>query len=267
MVDYSKWDNLDVSDDSDAEPQRSSSSSKTNTAAPSSGSSQAPTTTTSKPDNARYISQALAVAGMAPRQTNPDPPTQEAESDEERPRLSPTLQEYANIHPTNYRSSHEFLTSHPSLIDKSTNSDGLLMKEAFLLALQLEDTDEDPVIRALKAKEEGGKAWAEQTETEKNEIKEVVKQCVHQALLLQYCRLVSPDGKDQSAIGGFFMRLIMPGGYGGSAGKQEEEGGRQRELLMADVETRAGEIIELAREARAEQLREQLTVMMLQGKA
>ncbi|KAM7199127.1 hypothetical protein V8F33_004602 [Rhypophila sp. PSN 637] len=266
MVDYSKWDNLEVSDDSDAKPQ--SSSSKTNTAAPSSGGSQAPTTTTSsKPDNASYISQALAAAGMGPSyKTNPDPPTQEASNkDEEKPRLSPTLQEYANIHLTNYRSSHEFLTSHPSLIDKSTNSDGLLMKEAFLMALQLEDTDEDPSIRALNAKE--GRAEAEQTETEKNEIKELVKQCVHQALLLQYCRLVSPDGKDQSAIGGFFMRLIMPGGYGGSAAGKKEEEGRQRELLMADVETRAGEIIELAKEARAEQLRERLAMMMLQGKA
>ncbi|KAM7192394.1 hypothetical protein V8F20_008854 [Naviculisporaceae sp. PSN 640] len=247
MVDYSKWDNLDVSD-SDEEPQPTTQ--KTNTS-----------NTTTK-DSTTPASQALTT-----KQTHPDPPTQ-ADDEADKPRLSPTLQEYANIHPTNYRASHEFLNNHPSLIDKSTNSDGILMKEAFLLALQLENTPEDETLHAKNKAD--GKNEERQSETEKNEIEEMVRQCVHQALLLQYCRLVSPDGKDQSAIGGFFMRLIMPEGYGGSAsGKEqggnekekEKEKGRQRELLMADVETRAKEIIELAKEARAEQLREHLKKM------
>ena len=84
------------------------------------------------------------------------------------------------------------------------------MKEGFIMALQIDEESGD--------------------ETENDEITQLVKQCIHQALLLQYCRLVSPDGRDESAIGGFFMRLIMDGGEG-----------KQRELLMSDVETRTGE--------------------------
>lgn len=219
--------------------------------------------TTQKASSGNSINKSNTVSASQALTTNeshPDPPTQQGD-DAEKPRLSPTLQEYANIHPTNYRASHEFLNAHPSLIDKSTNSDGILMKEAFLLALQLENTPEDDALHAKN--KAAGKSEERQSETEKREIEEMVRQCVHQTLLLQYCRLVSPDGKDQSAIGGFFMRLVMPEGYGGGGGKEKEEEGkaRQRELLMADVETRAKEIIELAKEARAEQLREHLKKM------
>lgn len=225
MVDYSKWvcasfhslklnmsrlssnhrepqDNLDVSDDSEAET------------------SDQPKGGSANPSDSRSHAVATANQSSTSNVASTDPPTAE---EEEPSRLSPTLQQFANISISDYRASHEFLTAHPELVAKETNSDGLLMKEGFIMALQIDEESSD--------------------ETEKNEITLLVKQCVHQALLLQYCRLVSPDGRDESAIGGFFMRLIMDGGEG-----------RQGELLMADVETRTGEITALAREAREEQL-------------
>lgn len=85
---------------------------------------------------------------------------------------SPAAKEFSNITPNDYRSSLSFLGSHPQILTEK-ETDGLLV---LAFDAQLEGRDD----RA--------------------------RQCVHQALLLQYCRALGRDG-----VSLFFKRITTPG--------------------------------------------------------
>lgn len=95
--------------------------------------------------------------------------------EKELPRASPAAREFAQINTSNYRASREYLSSHPGLLQES-ETNGLL-HDAYSLVL-----DHDDEARA--------------------------RQCVHQALLLQYCRLL---GRDGAGVALFFKRIATPG--------------------------------------------------------
>jgi cell division cycle protein 37 len=98
------------------------------------------------------------------------------DSDEDNIRASKDGKQFAKIPVGDYRASLDFISKHPSLLTES-ESDGLLV-EAF--DAQLEN----------KAK--------------------YAKQCVHQALLIQYCRQLGKDG-----VGLFFKRITTSGHQAG----------------------------------------------------
>ncbi|WPH03254.1 Hypothetical protein R9X50_00613100 [Acrodontium crateriforme] len=121
---------------------------------------------------------------------------------------SPTAKKFGKIAYGDYRSSLEFIGSHPEiLVEKET--DGLLV-EAF-----------DAQSKAKSTKDE-----------------EYARQCVHQALLLQYCRQLGKDG-----VGLFFKRV-------------QTQGHQARKLFLDDVNSTYARIksrtAEIAKEAAAE---------------
>lgn len=110
---------------------------------------------------------------------------------------SPDAKKFAEIQPSNYPASRDFISSHPDILQES-NIDGLLV-DAFNIALEQEDD-----ARA--------------------------RQCVHQAMLLQWCRTLGPDG-----ITVFFKGMTSPGH-------------RAQEAFTKDVDERFQRIQQLAKE-------------------
>jgi len=117
--------------------------------------------------------------------------------DDEDISASPDARKFAAIAPESYRESLAFLSSHPHILTER-ETDGLL-------------------VLAFDAQLEGKDGYA--------------RQCVHQALLLQYCRALGRDG-----VALFFKRITTPGH-------------QARDIFYKDVQdtygkirTRAGEI-------------------------
>lgn len=95
-----------------------------------------------------------------------------ANSDEESIEPSPLAREFAHIKLGDYKASLQFISFHPEIVTER-EQDGLLME-------------------AFTAQQDNKTSYA--------------KQCVHQALLLQYCRTLGRDG-----VGLFFTRIQTPG--------------------------------------------------------
>lgn len=89
-----------------------------------------------------------------------------------RPSLAATR--FAQIPVSDYRASRGYLQSHPEILQNESDTDGLLI-EAYYAMMDQDDEKQ---------------AW----------------QYVHQALLLQYCRTLGPDG-----VALFFKRITTPG--------------------------------------------------------
>ncbi|KAI1143968.1 hypothetical protein F5Y05DRAFT_363212 [Hypoxylon sp. FL0543] len=98
--------------------------------------------------------------------------TGEDDDDDKEIVASPDAKKFAQIKPTDYRESHAFIGSHPHILSEK-ETDGLL-------------------IMAFDAQLEGKDDFA--------------RQCVHQALLLQYCRALGKDG-----VALFFKRITTKG--------------------------------------------------------
>jgi cell division cycle protein 37 len=94
-----------------------------------------------------------------------------ADDDDEEVEASPAARQFAAIKPDSYRESLAFLSDHPEILTER-ETDGLL-------------------IMAFDAQLEGRENQA--------------RQCVHQALLLQYCRALGRDG-----VALFFKRITTP---------------------------------------------------------
>ncbi|KAI1393785.1 uncharacterized protein F4822DRAFT_385836 [Hypoxylon trugodes] len=95
-----------------------------------------------------------------------------ADDDDKDVEASPDARKFANIKAANYRESHAFIGSHPHILSEK-ETDGLL-------------------IMAFDAQLDGKDDFA--------------RQCVHQALLLQYCRALGKDG-----VALFFKRITTKG--------------------------------------------------------
>ena len=92
--------------------------------------------------------------------------------DEEDMQASPLAKRFGKIKLGDYRTSLQFISSNPSVLAEK-ETDGLL-------------------VEAFNAQSDGKSDYA--------------RQCVHQALLLQYCRQLGKDG-----VGLFFKRVTTPG--------------------------------------------------------
>ncbi|KAI1337753.1 Cdc37 N terminal kinase binding-domain-containing protein [Xylariaceae sp. FL0016] len=95
-----------------------------------------------------------------------------AAGDDDELEASADGRKFANIKAADYRESHAFITSHPTILSER-ETDGILV---MAFDAQLEDKDE------------------------------VARNCVHQALLLQYCRSLGKDG-----VALFFKRVTTKG--------------------------------------------------------
>ncbi|KAK4146264.1 uncharacterized protein C8A04DRAFT_25768 [Dichotomopilus funicola] len=94
------------------------------------------------------------------------------DDDDDEVAASPLATEFAKIKSTSYRDSHAFLSQHPEILTEK-ETDGLL-------------------ILAFNAQLENRADYA--------------RNCVHQALLIQYCRALGRDG-----VALFFRRVTTPG--------------------------------------------------------
>lgn len=94
------------------------------------------------------------------------------EDDDEEVEASPAAKQFAKIQTGSYSESLSFLGKHPEILQEK-ETDGLL-----IMAFDAQLSDKD----------------------------EVSRQCVHQALLLQYCRALGRDG-----VGLFFKRIMTKG--------------------------------------------------------
>ena len=99
-------------------------------------------------------------------------PTSDDEEEEDSIEISPLAREFARIKIGDYKASLAFISSHRQIVTEQ-EQDGLLME-------------------AFTAQQEAKPTYA--------------KQCVHQALLLQYCRTLGKDG-----VGLFFSRIQTTG--------------------------------------------------------
>ncbi|KND87201.1 Hsp90 co-chaperone Cdc37 [Tolypocladium ophioglossoides CBS 100239] len=115
-------------------------------------------------------------------------------------RASPAAKLFAKIQTSDYRASHEYISAHPEILQES-ETDGLLV-EAFNTAI------------------------------EKNNGMNV-RQCVHQAILLQWCRMLGRDGVNM-----FFKRISTPNH-------------QAREVFEKEVTEKFQRICELAAKQRA----------------
>ncbi|KAH6622678.1 Cdc37 N terminal kinase binding-domain-containing protein [Chaetomium tenue] len=97
------------------------------------------------------------------------------EGEEEAPRASPLATRFAQIQTSDYRASHDFLISHPEIVQEPRESDGLLF-EAYTILLN-----------------------------DGHEARPRAQQYTHQALLLQYCHLLGRDGVIGSWTGSSHM--------------------------------------------------------------
>lgn len=112
---------------------------------------------------------------------------------------------------TKYKKYHDFIASHPEIV-KEKETDGLLV-EAF--NAQIEFIKAKPELEAIKSelksmKSQPGSKELEETyknlEKRRDEIEakeKYARTCVHNGLLLQYCRSLGPDG-----IQLFFSRYV-----------------------------------------------------------
>jgi cell division cycle protein 37 len=153
----------------------------------------------------RSVDSAQSAGADADIEDGPDPDV--ANDDEDNIRASKNAKQFAKIAAGDYRALLEFISKHPNLLSES-ESDGLL-------------------IEAFDAQMEGKSKYA--------------KQCVHQALLIQYCRQLGKDG-----VGLFFKRITTPGHQAGK-------------LFTDDVNTTYAKIrdraAQIAKEREAEDLR------------
>ncbi|TVY89710.1 Hsp90 co-chaperone [Lachnellula willkommii] len=142
-----------------------------------------PNKKTAKPEKVQAI-EVLNPNALAPKDTliradssgaeaDVDEPkdTQEDDDDEE-PYASELGKQFGSIKAGDYRSSLQFISQNPSVLAER-ETDGLL-------------------VMAFNAAIEG--------------LDDFTRQCVHQALLLQYCRALGKDG-----VGLFFKRITTPG--------------------------------------------------------
>ncbi|KAI0180105.1 hypothetical protein GGR52DRAFT_529805 [Hypoxylon sp. FL1284] len=104
--------------------------------------------------------------------TDSKSPATAEDDDDKEVEASPDARKYALIKPNDYRESHSFITSHPHILTEK-ETDGLLI---MAFDAQLDNKDD------------------------------VARQCVHQALLLQYCRALGKDG-----VSLFFKRITTKG--------------------------------------------------------
>lgn len=124
--------------------------------------------------------------------------------DDEDISASPEARKFAAIAPESYRESLSFLSAHPQILTER-ETDGLL-------------------VLAFDAQLEGKDSHA--------------RQCVHQALLLQYCRALGRDG-----VALFFKRITTPGH-------------QARDIFYKDVQDTYGKIKTRAGEIRAQRAAE-----------
>ncbi|KAI1844033.1 hypothetical protein JX265_009703 [Neoarthrinium moseri] len=103
---------------------------------------------------------------------NPESLRQTDPDDDSEVQASPDAQKFAKIKSTEYRDSNNFISSHPNIISEK-EQDGILMM-------------------AFDAQLEGKE--------------DLARNCVHQALLLQYCRALGKDG-----VALFFKRITTKG--------------------------------------------------------
>ncbi|KUI62873.1 Hsp90 co-chaperone Cdc37 [Cytospora mali] len=122
--------------------------------------------------------------------------SKEADDDEE-VEASPAAKQFAQIKPGSYNESLAFLGKHPEIL-KEKETDGLL-------------------IMAFDAQLDGKDDYA--------------RQCVHQALLLQYCRSLGRDG-----VGLFFKRIMTKGHQAQEVFSKDVQG------MYMNIKTRAAEI-------------------------
>ncbi|RYO77225.1 hypothetical protein DL766_003621 [Monosporascus sp. MC13-8B] len=99
-------------------------------------------------------------------------PSPEPDDDDDEVQTSPDAHKFAHIKASDYRQSHAFIAAHPHILTEK-ETDGIL-------------------VLAFDAQLEGRDDFAQQ--------------CVHQALLLQYCRALGRDG-----VAMFFKRITTKG--------------------------------------------------------
>lgn len=128
------------------------------------------------------------------------------DSDDEDMEASPMAKKFAKIRYGDYRSSLQFISENPSVLAEK-NTDGLLV-EAF------------------------------NAQTDHND--DYSRQCVHQALLLQYCRQLGKDG-----VGLFFKRITT-------------SGHQAQKLFIDDVNTTYARIRSRCRELEEQRKRDEL---------
>ncbi|KAI1484050.1 hypothetical protein F4774DRAFT_364512 [Daldinia eschscholtzii] len=105
-------------------------------------------------------------------QSKPEESKTAEDDDDKEVTASPDAQKFAKIKASDYRESHAFIVAHPHILSEK-ETDGIL-------------------IMAFDAQLEGKDEFA--------------RQCVHQALLLQYCRALGKDG-----VALFFKRITTKG--------------------------------------------------------
>lgn len=96
------------------------------------------------------------------------------EVDDDSVEASPLGKQFASIPTTDYRASHDLILKHPQLL-KEKESDGLL-------------------VEAFNSELDGKSKYA--------------RQCVHQALLLQYCRSLNVGNAGGDGVSMFFKRYV-----------------------------------------------------------
>ncbi|KAK1828436.1 hypothetical protein QBC39DRAFT_152175 [Podospora conica] len=104
--------------------------------------------------------------------TAASPDNDDDDDDDENMTASPAATQFSKIKPNSYRESLEFLSKHPEILTEK-ETDGIL-------------------VLAFDAQLEGKDDYA--------------RNCVHQALLIQYCRALGRDG-----VALFFKRITTPG--------------------------------------------------------
>ncbi|KAI0382972.1 hypothetical protein F5Y04DRAFT_36399 [Hypomontagnella monticulosa] len=129
----------------------------------------APSTSGTKPDDSK-----VELLNPNFSMTKPEESKASAADDDEDKEIeaSPDARKFANIKASNYRESNTFISAHPHILSEK-ETDGLL-------------------IMAFDAQLDGKDDFA--------------RQCVHQALLLQYCRALGKDG-----VALFFKRITTKG--------------------------------------------------------
>lgn len=130
--------------------------------------------------------------------------TKTAADDDDEVEASPDAKEFAQIKASDFAKSLEFLSRHPHILTER-ETDGLLVL-AFDAALERKDEES--------------------------------RQCVHQALLLQYCRALGKDG-----VGLFFKRITT-------------KGHQAQEVFYKDVQETSMKIRNRSREILAERAKE-----------
>ena len=141
---------------------------------------------------------------------NPAP----GEDDDDIEEASPLAKQFGKIKMGDYSASLQFIGSHPEILSEK-ETDGLLVE-----------------------------AFTEQSNAKTKKDEEYARQCVHQALLLQYCRQLGKDG-----VGLFFKRIQTPNH-------------QARKLFLDDVNTTYARIrsrtAELAKQREEEGDKEQI---------